>query len=89
MGEAKRECLDAIPSSRFKSNCAYFQIVMLAYNIWRYMKILAETSAKAADTTNNDLVLTGIKTNTVRIARLRLMMISAKVVAAQNRDKVR
>jgi len=43
VGEAKREGLDAIPSSRFKSNYAYFQIVMLAYNIWRYMKILAAT----------------------------------------------
>ena len=33
--------------------------------------------------------LAGIKTNTVRIARLRLLMIAAKVVTASNRDKVR
>jgi len=31
----------------------------------------------------------GIQTNTVRIARLRLLMIAAKVVTASNRDKVR
>ncbi|MDP7354297.1 MAG: hypothetical protein QGE94_04380, partial [Desulfobacterales bacterium] len=44
VGEAKREGLDAIPSDKFKNNYAFFQIVMLAYNIWRYMKILAHQS---------------------------------------------
>ena len=34
VGEAKREGLDAIPSGKFKNNYAFFQIVMLAYNIW-------------------------------------------------------
>jgi hypothetical protein len=33
VGEAKREGLDVISSSRFKNNYAFFQIVMLAYNI--------------------------------------------------------
>ncbi len=33
VGESKREGLEAIPSSRFKNNYAYFQIIMLAYNI--------------------------------------------------------
>ena len=89
VGEAKREGLDAIPSSRFKSNYAFFQIVMLAYNIWRYMKILAERSARSTDASPEDQVLTGIRDNTVRIARLRLLMISAKVVTAANRHKVR
>ena len=91
VGEAKREGLDAIPSARFKSNYAYFQIVMLAYNIWRYMKILAEHSSHKARSkkAESDEALTGIKTNTVRIARLRLLLISAKVVTAANRDKVR
>ncbi|MCP4011165.1 MAG: IS1380 family transposase, partial [Proteobacteria bacterium] len=89
VGEAKREGLDAIPSSRFKSNYAYFQIVMLAYNIWRYMKILADRSVRSTNATRDDQALTGIRTNTVRIARLRLLMISAKVVTAGNRDKVR
>jgi hypothetical protein len=36
VGEAKREGLDMIPSAKFKSNYAFFQIVMLAYNIWRH-----------------------------------------------------
>jgi len=90
VGESKREGLDAIPSSRFKNNYAYFQIVMLAYNIWRYLKIMAEHSCKEnKDVPHNNDSLKGIKTNTVRIARLRLLMIAAKVVMASNRDKIR
>lgn len=87
VGESKREGLDAIPSSRFKNNYAFFQIVMLAYNIWRYLRIIAEQSAKTEANDSSDLK--GIKTNTVRIARLRLLMIAAKVVLASNRDKIR
>jgi hypothetical protein len=92
VGESKREGLDAIPSSRFKNNYAYFQIVMLAYNIWRYFKIMAEHSCKDKDSVASlpqTDSLKGIKTNTVRIARLRILMIAAKVVMASNRDKVR
>ena len=44
VGEAKREGLDMIPSAKFKNNYAFFQIVMLAYNIWRYMKMIAQMS---------------------------------------------
>ncbi len=44
IGEAKREGLEAIPSAKFASNYAYFQLVMLAYNIWRSFKMLAEHS---------------------------------------------
>jgi len=44
IGEAKREGLDMIPSAKFKSNYAFFQIVMLGYNIWRYMKMVAHRS---------------------------------------------
>jgi hypothetical protein len=35
VGEAKREGLDAIPSCKFKNNYAFFQIAILAYNLWR------------------------------------------------------
>jgi len=41
IGEAKREGLSAIPSGKFLNNYAYFQLVMLVYNIWRYCKIVA------------------------------------------------
>jgi len=84
VGEAKREGLDAIPSGKFKNNYAFFQIVMLAYNIWRYMKIMAHQSI---DRTGSQMQ--GIMTNTIRIARLKLLFIAAKVVKDGNRDKVK
>ena len=92
VGESKREGLDAIPSSRFKNNYAYFQIVMLAYNLWRYLKMIAEHGCKndtQASNTEQREGFSGIRTNTVRIARLRLLMIAAKVVTDSNRDKIR
>ena len=84
VGEAKREGLDAIPSGKFKNNYAFFQIVMLAYNIWRYMKIMAHQSIGKAKSQ-----MQGIMTNTIRIARLKLLFIAAKAVKDGNRDKVK
>jgi len=84
VGEAKREGLDAIPSGKFKNNYAFFQIVMLAYNIWRYMKILAHQSIDKAGSN-----MQGIMTNTIRIARLKLLFIAAKAVKDGNLDKVK
>jgi len=84
VGEAKREGLDAIPSGKFKNNYAFFQIVMLAYNIWRYMKIMAHQSIDKAGSK-----MQGIMTNTIRIARLKLLFIAAKAVKDGNLDKVK
>ena len=89
VGEAKREGLGAIPSAKFRNNYAFFQLVMLAYNIWRYMKLLAASSESSANNTGNTSRLPGIATNTIRIARLKLLFIAAKVVKDQNRDKVK
>ena len=88
IGEAKREGLDMIPSAKFKNNYAFFQIVMLAYNIWRYMKMIAQQSVSGNHTANKSN-LKGIMSNTVRIARLKLLFIAAKVVNHGNRDKVK
>lgn len=85
VGEAKREGLDAVPSAKFKNNYAFFQLVMLAYNIWRYMKLMAESAITDKEVQS----LKGIASNTIRIARLRLLFIAAKVVKDQNRDKVK
>jgi len=87
VGEAKREGLDMIPSVKFKNNYAFFQIVMLAYNIWRYMKMIAQNSVSGR--TAQGSVLKGIMTNTVRIARLKLLFIAAKVVNHSNRDTIK
>ena len=92
IGEAKREGLDAIPSAKFKTNYAFFQIVMLAYNIWRYLKMIAQHSAggdKCAKADHRTQTLQGIMNNTIRIARLKLLFIAAKVVKESNRHKVK
>jgi hypothetical protein len=93
VGEAKREGLDAIPSNKFKNNYAYFQIVMLAYNIWRYFKIMAQMSDESGGTKSANKshhgTLKGLSDNHIRIARLKLLLIAAKVVYHSNKDKVK
>jgi hypothetical protein len=84
VGEAKREGLGAVPSAKFKNNYAFFQVVMLAYYIWRYMKLMA-SSAQSSDQPQ----MKTLAANTIRIARLKLLFIAAKVVKDQNRDKVK
>jgi len=91
VGESKREGLEAIPSAKFKNNYAYFQIVMLAFNLWRYFKMIAEISNK--DKTKDSLdsshdSLRGLTDNLIRIARLKLLLIGAKVVY-HSTDKVK
>jgi hypothetical protein len=78
-----------LPSAKFKNNYAFFQIVMLAYNIWRYMKMIAQHSMSDDHSHTGSAGLKDIMTNTVRIARLKLLFIAAKVVSAGNRDKVK
>jgi hypothetical protein len=92
IGEAKREGLDAIPSAKFKNNYAYFQIVMLAYNIWRYFKILAHISSKDQKDSRIHQPQQGLDklmNNTIKVARLKLLFIAAKVVFHSNQEKVK
>ena len=74
IAEAKREGLAAIPSKRFQSNMVYFQIVMLAYNLWRYLKRYAEPAE------HPDKIVT-----TVHVSRLKLLFIAAKILTHSNR----
>jgi len=78
VGEAKREGLAAIPSKNFQTNMAYFQIVMLAYNLWRYLKLLSHGDSPT------EPVL-----NTVHVSRLKLLFLSAKIVTHSNRTTVK
>ena len=91
IGEVKREGLSAIPTRRFMNNYAYFQIVLLAYNIWRSFKMLAEHSEKQKRAQEKTAVsaLSGIQDNTIRIARLKLLLIAAKLVTTGNTTKVK
>ena len=56
---------------------------MLAYNLWRYFKILANQCD------GKEKTFFGVKDNKIRVARLKLLMISAKLVMSGNRDKVK
>ncbi|MEE8380142.1 MAG: IS1380 family transposase [Gammaproteobacteria bacterium] len=92
VGEAKREGLDAIPSAKFKNNYAFFQMVMLAFNIWRYMKLLAQASVDDNKADSHEKRVDGLEnvaSNTLRIARLKMLFIAAKVVKDSNVDKVK
>ena len=89
IGEVKREGLAAIPSAKFKNNYAFFFIFILAYNIWRWMKLVAAMSVPKEATTKSQHPLAGIAQNTLRIARLVLLLIAAKIVYSANRVKVR
>jgi len=89
VGEAKREGLEAVPSAKFKNNYAFFQLVMLSYNIWRYMKLLASKSQENMKDPKETVTLKTVTSNTIRIARLKMLLIAAKIVKAQNRDKVK
>ena len=62
---------------------------MLGYNIWRYMKMIAQKSVSGDRPTATGSVLKSLMNNTVRIARLKLLFIAAKVVKDGNRDKVK
>ena len=94
IGEAKREGLSAIPTGKFSSNYAYFQIVMLSYNIWRSFKMLAchgELEQKAACEKNAEskCKTRELVDNTIRIARLKLLFISSKITGHSNAKKVK
>jgi hypothetical protein len=91
IGEAKREGLEAIPSAKFASNYAYFQLVMLAYNIWRSFKMIAEHSQTELEEQGKqpECSLKGIMDNTIRIARLKLLFLAAKIRAHSGASTVK
>jgi hypothetical protein len=65
---------------------------MLAYNIWRYLKMIAQLGIgddQCDQADDGAKKLQGIMNNTIRIARLKLLFIAAKVVKESNVDKVK
>jgi len=90
IGEAQREGLLAIPSRSFQSHHAFFQIVMLAYNLWRWMKQLSghceqqQQEGKEPPETHK----IAMPDHTIRIARLKMLFVAAKIIFHNNRDSV-
>ena len=95
IGEAQREGILAIPSKKFQSNHAYFQIVMLAYNLWRWMKQVAgHHEQEAGDGEPSEAresetpARASIVDHTIRVARLKMLYVAAKIASHANRDRV-
>lgn len=91
IGEAQREGLLAIPSRKFQAHHAFFQIVMLAYNLWRWMKLLAghaQRQAQSGKPVDQRPRIT-MPDHTIRIARLKMLFVAAKIITHANRDEVR
>jgi hypothetical protein len=91
IGEAQREGLLAIPSRSFQAHHAFFQIVMLAYNLWRWMKMLAGHAAREQRAGRDVPEAQHIRMpdHTIRIARLKMLFVAAKIMFHGNRDEVR
>jgi hypothetical protein len=91
IGEAQREGVLAIPSRKFQAHHAFFQIVMLAYNLWRWMKMLAAHAQQKdpAREKGEDTLPITIADQTIRIARLKMLFVAAKIRFHGNRDEVR
>jgi len=90
IGEAQREGVLAIPSKRFQTHHAFFQLVMLAYNLWRWMKLLAGHAERQAQrgTPLPEPQQIRLPDHTLRIARLKLLYVAAKLCFHNNRDEV-
>jgi len=97
IGEAQREGILAIPSKNFHTNGFFFQLVMLTYNLWRWMKLTAGNRYHSACSEDNEdlcpedsptktTVNKVIIDNTIRIARLKMLFVPAKVV--NHADKI-
>lgn len=92
--EAQQEGILAIPSRRFLSNHAFFQIVMLTFNIWRWMKLVAakqivsETKGSDIDFAEevNDIP---IANHTIRIARLKILFVPAKIASHEHKITIK
>ena len=90
IGEAQREGVLAIPSKRFQAHHAFFQVVMLAYNLWRWMKLLAGHAERQAQqgTPVPEPQRIRMPDHTLRIARLKMLYVAAKIRFHSNRDEV-
>ena len=90
IGEAQREGILAIPSKRFQAHHAFFQVVMLAYNLWRWTKLLAGHAERQAQrgTPVPEPQRIRMPDHTLRIARLKLLYVAAKICFHNNRDAV-
>ena len=86
IGEAQRAGLLAIPSKRFCVNQLFFQIVMMAYNLWRWMNhvLIAKEHSTQENKTIEPAGLCLIPT-----LRLKMLFLAAKIVTHGGQEKIR
>jgi hypothetical protein len=90
IGEAQRAGLLAIPSKSFASNHVFFQIVMLAYNLWRWMNLAASRHAGNEEKKpGNKKAQETMSPTTINVLRLKMLFVAAKIVTHSDRTKVR
>ena len=91
IAEAQQEGLLAIPSKSFQANYAFFQIVMLAYNLWRWMKLLAGQAQRQRmdDQEPPPMAAMVLPDQKIQVARLKMLFVAAKLRFHGNRDEVR
>lgn len=90
IGESQREGISAIPSRKFMTNYAFFQIVMLAYNIWRWYELIISDAMKEKEETAKEKKMKSAgsyASYTIRTARLRILLIAAKIIHHANQGK--
>lgn len=89
IGESQREGICAIPSKKFHRNHAYFQIVMLAYNLWRWLKMVAQESAGESNPGDDGpSTYSDMSIRTIRSARLILLYLPMKITSHSNKSRV-
>lgn len=90
IGEAQREGILAVASKRFQSHHVYFQLVMLAYNLWRWLKLLAESQQSGGvEEPDRKTPPQGQSTQqTLRLSRLKMLYVAAKVTSHSNRKHI-
>lgn len=87
--EAQHEGILSIPSKSFHANHAFFQIVMLAFNLWRSIKMLAACRENLKRMGNSRFRPGNWPDPTIRMMRLKSLFIAARIRFHGNRDEVR
>jgi hypothetical protein len=90
IGEAQRAGLLAIPSKSFASNRVFFQMVMLAYNLWRWMNIAASNPQRnERQTAGSEINRDKMTACAINVLRLKMLFVAAKIVTHSEQTKVR
>lgn len=86
IGEAQKAGLLAIPSKRFCANQFFFQIVMMSYNLWRWMNwvLIAKERSNQEHPVSEPSTLCLIPT-----LRLKMLFLAAKIVSHGGQEKIR